>query len=453
MKPKREIVTLRIERLAAGGAGVAKLASGLVVFVPQTVPGDEVEVEVNPGPRLAQGRLLRVITPAPDRVAPPCRHVTSCGGCDWMHLSPSAQRAGHAAIVQSAIAHAAPGVKLPDIRIHPASAELGYRTRARLFARVERGRVQVGYRSAGTHEIAAIGACLVLSAEIAPQIGELAQVLQGAKGEGDAQIGRGKDGLAVVDIAWRGEIAASTWMAIDARVRDGVWAGARMVLEGVRDPATFGDPRPVLRGADGAPLLIASGGFAQPSDEGAAEIARRVAELALLSSGPEGAPPIWKEAKPRHIVELFAGSGTLSVQLARDAASFGAVEIDPDAAACARQNLAARGLAAKVTTADADAFAIPQRTEVIVLDPPRAGAPGATAAIAASSARVVVYVACDPPTLARDLGALVQSGFAITHIETFELFPQTSHVETVVRLARGRGQGKGQGSRGQGGRG
>jgi 23S rRNA (uracil1939-C5)-methyltransferase len=196
-----------------------------------------------------------------------------------------------------------------------------------------------------------------------------------------------------------------------------------------------------LHGADGALLVIAPGGFAQPSDEGASAVARRVAELALLTSGPEGAPPIWKEARPRHIVELFAGSGTLSVLLARDAASLVAVEIDPDAAACARQNLAARGLAAKVTAADADAFTIPPRTEVVVLDPPRAGAPGATAAIAASSARAVVYVACDPPTLARDLGVLCQRGFAITHIETFELFPQTSHVETVVRAVRGKGPG------------
>jgi 23S rRNA (uracil1939-C5)-methyltransferase len=145
--------------------------------------------------------------------------------------------------------------------------------------------------------------------------------------------------------------------------------------------------------------------------------------------------------RPRHVVELFAGSGTLSVLLARGAVSFQSVEIDAEAAATARQNLEARELAAKVTVADADAFPIPHGATVVVLDPPRTGAPGAAKAIAASAARVVVYVSCDPATLARDLGILTGGGkgrFAITDVETFELFPQTSHVETVVRLERAR---------------
>jgi 23S rRNA (uracil1939-C5)-methyltransferase len=112
------------------------------------------------------------------------------------------------------------------------------------------------------------------------------------------------------------------------------------------------------------------------------------------------------------------------------------VEITADATAAARENLSARGLRGKVSTGDADAAPVPADTSVVVLDPPRAGAPGASRAIAASSARSVVYVACDPTTLARDLGTLVSGRLAVTHVETFELFPQTSHVETVVRLAR-----------------
>jgi 23S rRNA (uracil1939-C5)-methyltransferase len=343
--------------------------------------------------------------------------------------------------VLRAIAHAAPTAELPEVRVHAAPTAFAYRTRARLFARALRGRVQVGYRSAGTHALAAVDTCLVLDASINALLLEIGPVLSGASGEGDVLIGRGKGGLPVVDIAWKGELAASTWAAIDARVGVFAWAGARVVLEGVRRPATFGDPRPVLAGADGTPLVIAPGGFAQPSDAGAALLARRVAELSQLTLGPKGAEPLWKESRPRHHVELFAGSGTLSVLIARGAASFIAVEIDSDAVACARENLAARGLAAKVSNADADTFPIPSRTEIVVLDPPRAGAPGAIKAIAASNARAVIYVSCDPPTLARDLGALTRAGFAITHLETFELFPQTSHVETVARAVRVRASG------------
>jgi 23S rRNA (uracil1939-C5)-methyltransferase len=138
------------------------------------------------------------------------------------------------------------------------------------------------------------------------------------------------------------------------------------------------------------------------------------------------------------VLELFAGSGTLSVLLARGAASFTGVEIVPEAAAAARENLKARGLAARISAGDADAITVAADTSVVVLDPPRTGAPGAARAIAASSARVVVYAACDPVTLARDLAVLTSRRLAITDIETFELFPQTSHVETVVRLARAR---------------
>lgn len=423
-RPSRE--TLRIESIAAGGAGVARLASGAAVFVPRTAPGDVVEAEVNAASRPAIGRVLRVVEPSADRVSPPCPHVEVCGGCDLMHLSTAAQERAHAEIARAAISHACAGAVIPEVRSHPAPAPLAYRTRARLFLRADRRRVRVGYRAPGSHDLTPVDTCVVLDPTIAPLVGELSAVLAGATGEGDAQIARGHGGLPVVSIAWRGELPPATWAALDAKVKSGAWAGARVVLYGAGQPATFGDPRPVIAGPDGAPLTIAAGGFAQPSDAGAAMLARRVDELSRMETKP----------RPRHVVELFAGSGTLSVLLAKDAASFTAVEIDAAACAAARENLKARSLEAKVVGADADAFAIPPVTSVVVLDPPRAGAPGAAKAILASSARVVVYVSCDPATLARDLAVMTGGRLSLTHVETFELFPQTSHVETIVRLER-----------------
>jgi 23S rRNA (uracil1939-C5)-methyltransferase len=425
--------TLRIESLAAGGAGVARLANGAVVFVPGTATGEVVEAEVSTASKPAHGRVLRVVQASPDRVDPPCPHLAACGGCDWMHLSPRAQEQGHAAVVLGAIAHALPGATIPDVTVHAAPAPLAYRTRARLFLKTDRRGVHVGYRAAGSHELASVDACAVLDAGIAPVVGELSVVLAGARGDGDASIARGRGGLPVISLEWRGELTAATWAALDARVARGAWAGARVTLHGAGQAAIFGDPRPVLTGSDGAPLVIAPGGFAQPSDEGAARLARRADELARIEPAGARVPP---NPRPRHVVELFAGSGTLSVLLARDVTSFAAVEIDAASAAAARENLNARGLPGRVVTADADTFPIPAGTTVVVLDPPRAGAPGAARAIAASAARVVVYIACDPSTLARDLGVMTRGRLAITHVETVELFPQTSHVETVVRLER-----------------
>jgi 23S rRNA (uracil1939-C5)-methyltransferase len=420
---------VRIERLVTGGAGVGRLSAGKVVFVPHTAAGELVEAEVDAGATPARGRLLGVLQPSPDRVAAPCPHVIACGGCDWMHLSAQAQQAAHAAIVQSLLSHAMPGCRVPELRVHPAPASLGYRTRARILVRADRRGVRAGYRAPGTHDLVPIGVCMVLDPSIAPVLAALPEVLQGASGEGDVQLACGAQGCPVLSIHWRGDLAPGVWAAIDARVASGAWAGVRVSLEGSKQPADFGDPQACMSGADGAPLRIAAGGFAQPSDAGAALLARRVAELAESALVP---------ARPRHVLELFAGSGTLSILLARGAASFTAVEADADAAACARTNLAARSLGGSVVLADANTFAIPARTEIVIMDPPRAGAPGATRAIAASRAKSVLYVACDPATLARDLGVLGRAGFTPTDVETFELFPQTSHVETAVRLVRGR---------------
>ncbi|MCC6557988.1 MAG: class I SAM-dependent RNA methyltransferase [Polyangiaceae bacterium] len=450
---------LRIESLAAGGAGVGRLEGG-AVFVAGAAPGDLVEIELDRGARPARGALLRVLQPGPARVEPPCPHAAACGGCDWMHVAPEAQEQAHAGIVREAIARATPrrdlpldargpSAPIPAIRVHPAPAQLGYRTRARLFARAERGLIRVGYRAAGTHALVEIERCLVLCDALAPLLGELPEVLRGARGEGDLLVARGAGERPVVELAWRGDLPPGTFRLVDERVAAGAWAGARVALEGASRPATFGDPSPVVRGADELPLVLASGGFGQPSEEGASVLARRVAELARIDPSAEAgdearrdARPAWR--RPPHVLELFAGSGTLSVLLARGApgeppASFVAVERSAEAITCLRRNLAARGLQGKAVVADADAQPIPARTDLVVLDPPRGGAAAAARAIAASSARAVVYVSCDPATLARDLALLLGGGrLEITDVEIVELFPQTSHVETIVRLARPR---------------
>lgn len=436
-------VTLQIESIAAGGAGVAH-DEGRAVFVPRAAPGDVVEAAVEPRGGTLRGRLLRVITPGPGRVDVACAHVDACGGCDLMHLSAEAQREAHRAIVEDALRRTAGLAELPPIVSHAAhapaaaGAALAYRARARFFARADRaGRVQVGYRAAGSHDLAPIDRCVVLVPALDALLRELPSVLAGARGEGEASVALGASGKPVVDITWRGALPPSVWSQLDARTTPqgagsegastgagAAWAGARVWLEGAAAPATFGDPRPVVEGADGRPLVVAAGGFAQPSNEAGALLARRAADLVQKSGAHVGS-----------IVELFAGSGTLSILLAPLADRFVAVESQDDSARAARENLEARGLSAKVVRADAGAFD-PGRADVVVLDPPRTGARSAAERIAASPARAVVYVACEPTTMARDVATLVAGGFTVTDVETVEIFPQTSHVETLVRLAR-----------------
>ncbi len=435
--PDRE---LAITGRVAGGAGLARDGER-VLLVSGAAPGDRVLARVEG----QQARVLRVLSPGPDRVSPPCPVVHACGGCDWMHLSIEAQRREHAIVVRRAIAHAL-GVdaeRLPALQVHPAARELGYRTRARLGVQAAGRGAQIGYRVAGSRGLVAIAACPVLDPRLEAALVPLTKALAGSRGEGDAQIALGRvggDPAPVIELTWRGELGPGFFRAIDESVSGGSWAGLRVTMEGAREPATFGDPRPILRGFDGADVVVDPGGFAQASDEGAAMIARRVGELA--------------EPADRRVVELFAGSGTLSIALAPGARSFVGVEASEPAVRAGRENLAARGLQGKMVVADAERYPLPKEIDVLVLDPPRTGAREASRAIARARPRRVLYVSCDPATLARDLAELCGGPgagaggpaagggpFELEAIETFEMFPQTSHVETLVALRRARRSG------------
>lgn len=451
------VQTVRIESLAADGRGLARLSDKRVAFVAGGCPGDELEVELESRPSKVDARTLRVITPSELRVEPVCEVVKSCGGCDWMHVASRCREESHAEIVRALLAHAmgrdgavgeatgrdatgrdttardtadgadpAPREALPRVTITAAPAPLGYRTRARLHLRVDRRGLALGYLAPRSHEVVDVRTCVVLDPRLDRALCLLRELLSQARGSGEVQLALGQGERPVIDLAFRGDVPPSLFADLDrlSRGDDAKLAGARVALEGVQRPASFGDPAPVQRGPDELPIVLAPGGFGQPSDEGAALLARRVADLA----GAAG----------KNVVELFSGSGTLSVLLARDAASFIGVEIDEAASRAAKTNLDARGLAHKLVVADADAYEIPRRTDVVVLDPPRTGARGAVLAITAARTKRVVYVSCDPATLARDVRSLASGGYAIESIDTLELFPQTSHVESIVVLTRAR---------------
>ncbi|MBK8253987.1 MAG: class I SAM-dependent RNA methyltransferase [Polyangiaceae bacterium] len=471
-RSRSETHTLRIESIAKGGDGVAHL-NGRAVLIPHTAPDDIVEATVEQHGSVRRGRVLRIVQPSPDRVIAPCPLVGTCGGCDLMHLAVAAQERTHRAIAEDALRRVGGIAEHPPVITHApraaSDAALEYRTRARLFARVDRGRITIGFRAEGTHDLVCVDRCAVLVSPLNSLLTELPSVLEGAAGSGEISIALGAtapDGAKsvhtnphepdastavressvrtaenvhneagtlasssvriapVVHIAWRGSFPVSVWARINKHIQNRTWAGAGVLLDGATEPATFGDPRPVVPGADGRPLRIAAGGFAQASDAAAVVLARRVADL--VRNGSNSVPSI---------VELFAGSGTLSIVLAPLTTKFTSVESHAESVRTARENFELRGLSGKLVCADADNYDI-GRAEVVVLDPPREGARGAAQRIAKSRARSVVYIACDPVTMARDIAVLCAEAFRISHVETVELFPHTSHVETLVRLVR-----------------
>ena len=404
-----------IEKLVPGGLGLARHTLG-TFLVPRVCPGEAVTID----PGSTPARLIEVRRSSADRVEPPCALSVRCGGCDLMHLSVERQAEVHAEIAREVLAHAV-GEPVPEARVHRASAFLGYRTRARLAFVSSRGKLVLGYREDRSRDIVDVERCAVLDARLESALALCRDVLKSSRASGEISLALGARGLPVMDVRTDGDIDGPVAANLHRAVEAGRLAGARVLLGQATSPLSFGDPRIVQTGADGEPVFIGAGGFAQTSERGAAVLATRVAELAL---------PVGKR-----IVELFLGSGTLSILLAKGAETFVGVEIDREAAVCTRANLDARGLRAKIVVADADAYAIPP-CDVVVLDPPRTGAKRATAALATARPKRIVYVACDPVTLGRDVAVLARAGYRIASIDTVELFPQTSHVETIVVLDR-----------------
>jgi len=192
----------------------------------------------------------------------------------------------------------------------------------------------------------------------------------------------------------------------------------------MKTPARTGDPSVVTVGGDGQPLGVPSGGFAQANPAMNTLLAAHVATLCVA---------------PLATLEYHAGAGNLTTRLAGLPAmsSYETVEADEAAVAACRANLSARSLVnVKMHRGDAETFALPPKIRRVILDPPRTGAKLCTERIATSRVSEVIYVSCDPPTLARDTAHLLEAGFTARSLHAFEMFPLTPHVESVLHLVR-----------------
>jgi 23S rRNA (uracil1939-C5)-methyltransferase len=418
---------LTIASLAPGGDGVAHVevdGQRRAVFVPYAAPGDVMDVEIDASQRPARGRPLELLAGGPDRVSPACPWSTRCGGCDWMHLSVEAQASAHAEHVRAALPSE---WRETSILVHPAPAAVGYRTRARVHVRCKRGKVAVGMNESRTHDPVDVDSCAVLAAPIELGRRQLAGVFEGSRGHGEVQVALGSDRVAVLDATWSGDLEAKCFARLEQAVARRDLGGARVTIEGASRPAVIGDPTPWIRAADGEPLRLAPGGFAQASEYMSAVLARYVAELV-------------RPLRVDKAVELFAGAGTLSVLLAREVGDLVLVESNRQACDAARANLAARELGGRVVEMSAEDYPWSPATKLAVLDPPRTGARALAERLGSSRILHIVYVSCDTQTLARDLKSLA-AAYDARSVAAFEMFPQTSHVETVVLLERRRGPG------------
>lgn len=409
-------VTLRLHGLAHGGDAVGRLPDGKVCFVSYGIPGETVVAEITEDrKRFARGLVVEVVEPSPHRVPAPCPHFGAdrCGGCRIQHIDPAHQAELLGRVVAEQLERigkiADPPVR-PTVRPHSGDG-LGYRNRARMSPDAE-GRL--GYRRAHSHDIEPIDQC--------PLLEPAAAALRERAGD---------DWEGVADVTFRSDASGRTMLEV-------------VPGPGALPPLPEGDDPVAVVGTDGAvglrgepglreqvaglDLRVSATSFFQTSRAAAEELVRLVLDAAQVNPGDVA-------------LDCYAGVGLFSAALGRAGARVTAVEGHPAAADDARENLRPYGGevdARPVGEVVGEWAGQGRQADVVVLDPPRRGAGEDLAAALSGLARqAIVYVACDPAALARDVRALSERGWRLEEAVPVDQFTHTAHIEVVATLRPG----------------
>ena len=371
---------------ALGGTVVARLADGRVCFIAGGIPGERLRVRITAIKRsFAEAELVEVLRASPDRVSPPCAVFGACGGCQYQHVAYARQvalKAEQLCATLQRLGGVRVGVGGLD-ELHAAPSPWAYRNRIALHAAASGG---FGYTDGANRTVIPITACPLARSEISAEIPRLsagpARVkLRWSPGDGLVVYA----GETVDDLPWRNDAVA------------------------------------------GLPYRVPTGSFAQVNPE--------VAELLFALVGR------WIAAIPaQRVIDAYCGAGFLGLAVT-DRPVCG-LELDPRSLVAATANAAARGLASShvYIAGDVDRLLAAQletaaAATCLILDPPRAGCGAATiATISRRQPGWILYVSCEPSTLARDLKLLLPAGYRVVRTALLDMFPHTAHFETVVLL-------------------
>jgi len=430
----RDVVELRIDAIAAGGDGVGRDDDGRVTFVPLTAPGDRVRAEITTArARWARGRVLEVLTPAPDRRDAPCPVFGVCGGCRLQHLPPERQATAKRAVVAAALRRIG-GLEIEVPEPRRPGGPLGYRNRVTLTIRGSRS----GFH--GLHdpdEIVDCPNCLLAEKPVrdawealtpwtalpgggeirvtirASAAGRIALLVEGGRTPGD------RDAVAdrlpnLESYLWVDE--SGTPLLLGGRGWFGeLWQDIHFDL----DPRVF--------------LQVNRAAAAAMDDWLAGRLATRLGRGAVrFERGPGGLEGL-------RVADMYAGVGARPIRWALAGATVAACEIDPMACEAARVAAGNVGAELDIVEGRVEDHLELMDADLVVVNPPRAGlARPVRAALAAGPSKAIAYVSCDPATLARDLEDLcgATGPYRLVAVQPFDAFPQTAHVETLAWLER-----------------
>jgi len=433
---------ITIEKMAFGGAGIGRV-NGKICFVPFTAVGDTVKIRIKTEKKsYCEGELLEIVEPSPLRVNPPCPVFGKCGGCDWQHLEYAAQLQAKQEIFAEILwrtARVEPNLILPMIG---APETYGYRSRIQLKMRYVEGKINIGFFKAGSHYIVDVPKeCAISCPAVNLTFLELREILyEFPEPEKIPQIdiSSGDDGAVLLIFHYIGDGRDRTRAFLnDNRHRlslaKGIFLqnGRKNSLDTVfgLETISYNIPGELFNGLHGMCLSTSRGGFSQVNYR---------QNIALIDIALQWAHP----GENDRVLDLYCGNGNFSLPMARFAAAVAGFEDYDQSIRDAENNRLNNGMSnirfecidsvagIKKLAAAGESFSI------VLLDPPRTGAAEAVQVIPSLNPAKILYVSCDPPTLARDIAILKKSHYDVTKSLPVDMFPQTYHLESVTLLEK-----------------
>ena len=451
-RPKRgEVLSLTIDDLAFGGEGVGR-ADGYVVFVPGGLPGDRLQVRlVQVRSRFGRGIIETVLEPSPQRVEAPCPYFGRCGGCRLQHVAYPAQLAFKSKQVADALERLG---GLRDVPLRPiigAEETFGYRNKMEFTVARAKGAMVVGLHETERYDsVLDIERCLLQSDRMNGLLAEARAffaergltVYEQDTGEGLLRFlmlreGKHTGELMTNVVTSAPAVSELAPLAQRLQARDAGTTSVVMNVNPKKASVAVGVEEHLLGGRDhiregvgGLTFRVSANSFFQTNTRQA----ERLFDLVVESTGLTGTETV---------LDLYSGTGAISLLLARRARWVYGVELAPAAVDDAGANATANDITNCTFVSGEVRFVLPAliakgvTAEVVVADPPRAGFhPKALHALITLGARRIVYVSCNPTTLARDLGELVRGGYRLEWVQPVDMFPHTPHIEAVARLER-----------------
>ena len=448
MLTKNQVYTAEIVDYTSEGQGVAKI-EGCAVFVPNAIAGEVCEIRIEKAQKTwAAGKIVKIIEKSPHRINRACPVAKLCGGCDFHHMDYEEESRLKMERVRTCLNRMA-GENLESIPMHPAPETSSYRNKAQYPVSVHKNRAFAGFFKAGTHQVIENDRCLILPKE-ADQVKELVidwmnqyriTVYDEATHKGlirHIYVRRGAvSGQVLVCLVANGR-KLNRIPELIARLKT-VPGFATLVLSVNTRPgnAILGDEFLILYGNGwiedtlcGLTFRLSPRSFYQINHDQTERLYAAAIEAAAIT-------------RDDTVLDLYCGVGTITLAMSKAAGKVIGVEVIPQAVEDAKDNAKRNGIEnAEFLCADAGAAALALekqgvRADVVVVDPPRKGLNAdAIEAIARFAPRRLVYVSCDPATLARDVALLKEKGFKLQNAQAFDLFPRCAHVESVVTMVK-----------------